>query len=121
MSCLIPIPRIAFFVALCIVLSVVDLVGMLHYWDVTISGVSTIYILISVGLAVDYSAHIAHMFVTSTGSTDVRAHKALARIGPSVFNAIVSTLIAVPVVLHAQPSDLTERRRPNATSDTSFV
>ena len=95
---LIPIPRIAFFVSLCIVFSVIDLVGMLHFWGVTISGVSTIYILISVGLAVDYSAHIAHMFVTSTGSANERAKKALTRIGPSVFNAIVSTLIAVLVI-----------------------
>merc|ERR1711871_1510102 len=52
-----------------IIYSVVSLVGFMHWWDITVSGVSTIYILISVGLAVDYSAHIAHMFVTSTGTS----------------------------------------------------
>jgi predicted RND superfamily exporter protein len=66
-ACLIPHWRIAPWVILSIILSVVDLVGFMFYWDVTISGISTIYILISVGLAVDYSAHIAHMFVESTG------------------------------------------------------
>merc|ERR1711881_407542 len=67
-SAMIPPPRIAVFVMLSIILSVVDLVGFLYFWDVTISSISTIYILISVGLAVDYSAHIAHMFVSASGS-----------------------------------------------------
>merc|ERR1711907_440721 len=81
-----------------IVYSVISLVGFMHWWDITVSGVSTIYILISVGLTVDYSAHIAHMFVTSTGTSVQRAVKALVRIGPSVFNAIVSTFVAVIIL-----------------------
>jgi len=95
---MIPHPRIAIWVALAIVLSVVNLVGYMHWWGITISGVSTIYILISVGLAVDYSAHIAHMFVVSRGTAPERAVLALERIGPSVFNAIVSTLLAVLMI-----------------------
>merc|ERR1711924_418997 len=49
-------------------------------------------------LAVDYSAHIAHMFVVSVGSSRERAIKSLERIGPSVFNAVVSTLLAVVII-----------------------
>merc|ERR1719353_2734243 len=97
-ACLIPHWRIAPWVILSIVLSVVDLVGFMFYWDVTISGISTIYILISVGLAVDYSAHIAHMFVESTGTGPQRAAEALKRIGPSVFNAVLSTMVAVIII-----------------------
>merc|ERR1719502_369493 len=97
-SMMIPHPRIAVWVAITIFLSVVDLVGFMYWWGVTISGVSTIYILISVGLAVDYSAHIAHVFVESYGTSRQRAVAALERIGPSVFNAIVSTLLAVLVI-----------------------
>ena len=95
---MIPHPRISCFVALSICLSVADLVGFMYWWDVTISGISTIYVLISVGLAVDYSAHIAHMFVESTGTAPQRAIKALTRIGPSVFNAVLSTLAAVIII-----------------------
>lgn len=54
--------------------------------------------MISVGLAVDYSAHIAHMFVESTGTGPQRAVAALERIGPSVFNAVASTLLAVIII-----------------------
>jgi len=95
---MIPHPRIAPFVIFGIVYSVVVLVGFMHWWDITVSGVSTIYILISVGLAVDYSAHIAHMFVASNGTSSERSIRALKRIGPSVFNAICSTLLAVMVL-----------------------
>ena len=95
---MIPVPRIAIWVAICIIMSIIDVVGILHYWDIQVNGVTTIYILISVGLAVDYSAHIAHMFKESTGPSDVRAIKALQRIGPSVFNAVVSTFLAVCVM-----------------------
>ena len=68
----------------------------------TISSVSTIYILISVGLCVDYSAHIAHVFLSSRGSSARRAQKALTRIGPSVFHAIASTFLAVAVLSASQ-------------------
>jgi predicted RND superfamily exporter protein len=95
---MIPHPRIAPFVVGGIIYSVVTLVGFMHWWGITVSGVSTIYILISIGLAVDYSAHVAHMFVESTGMPEDRAVAALKRIGPSVFNAIGSTLLAVCVL-----------------------
>ena len=95
---MIPRPRIAGLVILCIMLSVMDVVGLLYFWGVTICGVSTIYILICVGLAVDYAAHVAHMFKASTGTSQQRALKALGRIGPCVFNAVVSTFLAVLVI-----------------------
>ena len=38
------------------------------------------------------------MFATSEGSQNKRVIKALARIGPSVFHAVLSTLLAVVVI-----------------------
>eukprot|EP00931_Biecheleriopsis_adriatica_P092828 TRINITY_DN665_c0_g2_i1.p1 TRINITY_DN665_c0_g2~~TRINITY_DN665_c0_g2_i1.p1 ORF type:complete len:1054 (+),score=221.71 TRINITY_DN665_c0_g2_i1:66-3227(+) len=95
---LVPAPRISIWVVICICLSIVDVLGFMHFWGVTISGVSTIYILICVGLAVDYAAHIAHMFKDSAGSPRERAINALERIGPCTLNAVVSTFLAVVVV-----------------------
>ena len=60
------------FVVLALFMAIIDTVGFLHYWGVTISGTSTIYILVSVGLAVDYSAHIAHMFKVRRGGEKKR-------------------------------------------------
>lgn len=95
---LIPVPRIALCVCACIVLSILEVVGFCHYWDLSISGVSSIYILVCIGLAVDYSAHIAHMFKESAGSSKERAKQALVRIGPAVIQAIISTFLAVVVL-----------------------
>lgn len=95
---MIPQPRIAAVVMLIILFSIAETVGFCHFWGVTISGVSSIYILICVGLAVDYSAHVAHMFKESCGSAPERARQAMVRIGPSVFNAIISTGLAVVIL-----------------------
>jgi len=95
---LVPVPRIAVWVIFCIILSVIETLGYMYFWGVTISGVSTIYILICVGLAVDYAAHIAHMFKESTGTPRERAIAAVERIGPCTFNAVFSTFLAVIVV-----------------------
>jgi len=95
---LVPNPRIAIWVVLCVALSIVNTLGYMYFWEVTISGVSTIYVLICVGLAVDYAAHIAHMFKESTGTPRERAINAVDRIGVCTFNAVLSTLLAVVVV-----------------------
>mmetsp|Transcript_10727 Transcript_10727/g.24462 ORF Transcript_10727/g.24462 Transcript_10727/m.24462 type:complete len:986 (-) Transcript_10727:201-3158(-) len=95
---LIPKPRVAFIVVVNILMSIVEVVGFAHYWDLTINGVATIYFLICVGLAVDYSAHIGHTFNVCQGTSTERAMKAVTQIGPSVVHALMSTLLAIIVV-----------------------
>lgn len=95
---LLPNPRIAVLVSVLICTSILEVVGFMHFWGVTVNGVATIYLLICVGLAVDYSAHIAHVFNVSVGNATERAMAAITRIGPSVFHALFSTLLAVLVI-----------------------
>jgi len=95
---LIPDARIAAIVAFVICISIVEVVGFAHWWSLTFNGIATIYFLICVGLAVDYSAHIAHVFKDSRGTSSERAILAMGRIGPSVFQAVMSTLLAVIVI-----------------------
>jgi len=95
---LIPRPRIAIIVSVAICMSVLELVGFIHWWGVSINGTTTIYLLICLGLAVDYSAHIGHIFNLSFGSAADRALEAMTRIGPSVFHALLSTILAVLVL-----------------------
>ena len=37
--------------------------GLLYFWGITISVVTFVNLIIAVGLAVDYAAHIAHTFM----------------------------------------------------------
>ena len=46
------------------------------------------------GLCVDYSVHVAHAFLSNQGSKNERVKKALAEIGPAVFNGGFSTFLA---------------------------
>ena len=47
--------------------TLVDIVGFLYLWNVHIDIVSCINIVISVGLCVDYSVHIAHAYIVASG------------------------------------------------------
>jgi hypothetical protein len=98
---MIPRPKLAFMTLFCIINSIVNVLGFAYYWGenekrphTTINGTSTIYILISCGLAVDYSAHIAHYFNTAKGTADERVLETLGVIGPSVFHGFFTLMIA---------------------------
>ena len=54
-------------VLMCVLFSLVDVIGFLHFWGMTIDVLSCSNIVMSVGLCVDYSAHIAHAFLVSSG------------------------------------------------------
>jgi len=78
----------------CVVLTLVNVGGFIHFWGLTIDTVSCTNIIISIGLCVDYSAHIAHAFMCNQGTRDERVKAALAEIGPAVFNGGFSTFLA---------------------------
>ena len=42
----------------------------MYLWGLTIDTVTCIQLVLAIGLAVDYSAHIGHTFMTVTGSRD---------------------------------------------------
>ena len=50
-----------------VALTLVDMVGTLHLWGVTLDPLSSVNIILAVGLCIDYPAHIAHAFLVSTG------------------------------------------------------
>jgi len=81
-----------------IILAMIDicLMGSLWWINDYLNTVTAINLLISIGLSVDYSAHIAHSFMMSDGvNRDERVRKALQHIGVSVFNGGISTFIAI--------------------------
>jgi predicted RND superfamily exporter protein len=73
----------------------VCLLGYMAHWDLDFNSVTAINCVIAVGLAVDYSAHIAHSYLVARGSGLERAKEAIDHIGMSVFHGGFSTLLAV--------------------------
>ncbi|XP_063713445.1 NPC intracellular cholesterol transporter 1-like [Symsagittifera roscoffensis] len=78
----------------CVMFTLVDVIGFLHFWGNTINVVTTIMVILAVGLAVDYAAHIGHTFMVSTGTKQQRMRVTLRDIGTAVFNGGFSTFLA---------------------------
>ena len=51
----------------CVALTLIDVIGALHFWDTTLDPLSSVNIILAVGLCIDYPAHIAHSFLVATG------------------------------------------------------
>lgn len=89
---------------LCILVSMISImigmVGSMHLWDLTLSSVTMIQLVMSVGFCIDFSAHLTHAFIASVekGSRSERAYKACMRTGLPIFNSAVSTIIGVCVL-----------------------
>lgn len=86
-------------VMLCVMMTLVDVMGYMHFWGLTIDVVSSIVVIISIGLCVDYSAHIGHAFLTQKGSKKERSIVALQNIGPAVLNGGFSTFLALVLLV----------------------
>lgn len=93
-------------VVLAILLVDLFLVALIHYWDLTFNNVVVVNLVIAIGLAVDYSAHIAHTYLTVNPPADLensekrryKARKAISGMGSSVFHGAFSTFLAIVVL-----------------------
>ena len=69
-----------------------ELFGLMFIWGVSLNAVSMINLVMAIGFAVDYSAHIAHAYVVSNKlSANERVVDALSTLGASVFMGGKST------------------------------
>ena len=56
---------ISLYVFFCVVATLVDLVGFLHFWDMTIDIITCVNIVLAIGLCVDYVVHIGHAYLVA--------------------------------------------------------
>jgi len=91
-------------VVMSVVLVDVFLLGLVHFWDLTMNSIVTVFLVIGLGLSVDYSAHIAHTYLTveppkeMTTAMQKRHYKAsvaISSMGSSVIHGGFSTFLAV--------------------------
>ena len=108
----------------CVTMTLVDVIGTLSFWKTTIDPLSSVNIILAVGLCIDYPAHIAHSFLVATGnhntirnfdyktyltsisyleiflsgSSKERAQTSLLKILPAVLNGGMTTFLALVVL-----------------------
>uniref|UniRef100_A0A1I7Z7R4 SSD domain-containing protein n=1 Tax=Steinernema glaseri TaxID=37863 RepID=A0A1I7Z7R4_9BILA len=72
--------------------------GYMTHWGVNLDAVSMISIIMSIGFAVDLSAHIVYAFVTSHGDTHERVVGALEHLGWPIFQGATSTITGISIL-----------------------
>ena len=75
----------------------IGLFAVMYIADIQVNSVSLINLVVSIGAAVDYSAHVGHAFMVLPGNVDrlQRTTFALTHIGKSVFFGAVSSIIGI--------------------------
>lgn len=71
----------------------------MYFWGLTIDLVSSIALVLAVGLCVDFAAHIAYAFMGVQGSQNERAIFAVSYIGGAVLHGGATTLLALSVLV----------------------
>ena len=88
-------PLSAVFTCVSVLMVLVDLGGLMVLWGIRLNVASLVNLVMAVGFAVDYSAHIAAAFSHAKGTNRERMMTALVTLGASVMNGGLSTLVAV--------------------------
>ena len=90
-------------VVLSILLTDLLLLGTMWVAGIALSQISIINLVVAVGLALGYTMHVMHAFLTLPGdSRTERVHGALLRVAPAVAAAALSTLGGVVVLAGAK-------------------
>lgn len=73
----------------------IDLMGLMYFWDVQLNAISLVNLVMSVGISVEFCSHVARSFALSKKETAIdRAQDALVKMGSSVLSGITLTKIA---------------------------
>ncbi|PFX34181.1 Patched domain-containing protein 3 [Stylophora pistillata] len=79
-----------------------ELFGVMVIWNVSLNTVSMVNLVMAIGFAVDYSAHVAHAYVTSKKATaNERVVEALSTLGASVLMGGFSTFLGMVILAFA--------------------
>lgn len=91
--------NVCFWIFTCVILTLVNVCGLMYRWGLTIDMVSCIALQLAVGLCVDYAAHIGHTFLVTMGNDkSERAMEAVLHIGSAVIYGGGSTLLGVAML-----------------------
>merc|ERR1712126_98330 len=92
--------RSAGIILLCIVLILINLMGMMYWWDITLNAVSLVNLVMAVGISVEFCSHITRTFAVNSSKNRVdNARSTLITMGSSVLSGITLTKFGGILVL----------------------
>jgi Niemann-Pick C1 protein len=84
----------------------IDVIGIMYLWGINLNAVSTVNLVMAIGISVEFCVHIAHSFMLNHGTRAERARAALTKMGASVFKGITLTKFVGVVVLAFASSEI---------------
>ncbi|XP_046963436.1 NPC intracellular cholesterol transporter 1-like [Vanessa cardui] len=91
--------QMCLWIFVCVMLTIVNVLGWMQRWGMTVDIVCCIGLELAIGLCVDYAAHVGHTFLTiSQGSRNERAFKTVTSIGTAVLLGGGSTLLSLSLL-----------------------
>ncbi|XP_015908024.1 NPC intracellular cholesterol transporter 1 isoform X1 [Parasteatoda tepidariorum] len=93
----------ALIVVITIVMIIVNLIGLMFWWNISLNAVSLVNLVVGVGISVEFCSHLTHSFAISPEPTRVkRAQSALQRMGSSILSGITLTDCGILVLAFAK-------------------
>ncbi|XP_033753031.1 patched domain-containing protein 3-like [Pecten maximus] len=98
-----PSPLLILFVTVTMLMIMTGIFGFMYFWNLTLSSITMIHIIMSLGFSVDFSAHICHAYMTVEGETRNRKVKnAMLRAGGPIFNGSISSLLGILMLVFSK-------------------
>ncbi|XP_028177480.1 patched domain-containing protein 3-like [Ostrinia furnacalis] len=95
--------QMCFWIFICVLLTIVNVLGWMQKWGMTVDIVCCIGLELAIGLCVDYAAHIGHTFLTTSGDSRTdRAFKTVTSIGTAVLLGGGSTFLSLSILSMSQ-------------------
>ncbi|XP_064480279.1 NPC intracellular cholesterol transporter 1-like [Ornithodoros turicata] len=97
----------AFVVCATIIMILVDLMGIMYFWNISLNAVSLVNLVMATGISVEFCSHVTRAYLISAQPTKVlRSREALSKMGSSVLSGITLTKFGGVVVLAFSKSQL---------------
>lgn len=101
-------------VVITITMIIVNLGGLMYFWNISLNAVSLVNLVMAVGISVEFCSHLVHSFSTSLEVNRVeRAADALTKMGSSILSGITLTKFGGIIVLAFAKSQIFQVRIHN--------
>ncbi|XP_064480118.1 NPC intracellular cholesterol transporter 1-like isoform X2 [Ornithodoros turicata] len=86
-----------------IIMIIVNLMGLMYWWNISLNAVSLVNLVVGVGISVEFCSHLVRVFALSKeGNKTKRAQDALTKMGSSILSGITLTDCGILVLAFAK-------------------
>ncbi|CAH0726981.1 unnamed protein product, partial [Brenthis ino] len=81
-----------------VMMIVVEMMGIMYLWSIPLNAVSSINLIVSIGIAVEFCSHMAYAYATSTRPPSEKVMDAIEKVGATIITGITFTNIPIVVL-----------------------